>query len=401
MTKEKILLLTLAVIQFSHITDFMILMPLGPQLMDSFNILPSQFALLVSTYTFSAGTSGFVGAFFIDRFDRKKAILTMAAGFALGTLACGFAQTYYSLLITRSITGLFGGVMGALILSIIGDAIPNERRASAMGMVMAAFSVASVIGVPAGLFLADLSDWHMPFIVLGGLALLTLIPMAIYIPSMTDHISSYEQKPSPIQIVRNVTSNKNQMLALLFGSVIMFSHFSVVPFISPYLTTNVGFSDSQIKYIYLIGGALTVFSSPFIGRMADKYGRSKIFTITVLAATVPIFFLTQIGETPIGLVLIITALFFVFGAGRMVPSTAMVSSSVKPQNRGSFMSFNASFRQLTNGVAAFFAGLIITIGEDRLYHNCDLVGYFAIAMGIVSIFISRKITVADCSNFAN
>ena len=208
MTKEKILLLTLAVIQFSHITDFMILMPLGPQLMDSFNILPSQFALLVSTYTFSAGTSGFVGTFFIDRFDRKKAILTMAAGFALGTLACGFAQTYYSLLITRSITGLFGGVMGALILSIIGDAIPNERRASAMGMVMAAFSVASVIGVPAGLFLADLSDWHMPFIVLGGLALLTLIPMAIYIPSMTDHISSYEQKPSPIQIVRNVTSNK-------------------------------------------------------------------------------------------------------------------------------------------------------------------------------------------------
>lgn len=166
--------------------------------------------------------------------------------------------------------------MGALILSIIGDAIPNERRASAMGMVMAAFSVASVIGVPAGLFLADLSDWHMPFIVLGGLALLTLIPVAIYIPSMTDHISSYEQKPSPIQIVRNVTSNKNQMLALLFGSVIMFSHFSVVPFISPYLTTNVGFSDSQIKYIYLIGGALTVFSSPFIGRMADKYGRSKI-----------------------------------------------------------------------------------------------------------------------------
>ena len=401
MTKEKILLLTLAVIQFSHITDFMILMPLGPQLMDAFNILPSQFALLVSTYTFSAGTSGFIGAFFNDRFDRRKAILIMGAGFAIGTLACGFAQTYYWLLITRSITGLFGGVMGALVLSIVGDAIPNERRASAMGMVMAAFSVASVVGVPAGLFLADLSDWHTPFVVLGILAFLTLIPMAIYIPSMTAHISNHETKPSPLQIIRNVTSNRNQILALVFGSVIMFSHFSIVPFISPYLTTNVGFNDSQIKYIYLVGGALTVFSSPFIGRMADKYGRSKVFTFTVIAASVPIFFLTQIGETPIGLVLIITALFFVFGAGRMVPSTAMVTSSVKPQNRGSFMSFNASFRQLTNGVAAFFAGMIITIGEDGLYHNYDLVGYFAIAMGVVSIFISRKITVSDDSDFAN
>ncbi|MFT5667464.1 MAG: putative MFS family arabinose efflux permease, partial [Vicingaceae bacterium] len=160
MSKEKALLLTLAVIQFSHITDFMILMPLGPQLMKAFNILPSQFALLVSTYTFSAGISGFIGAFFIDRFDRKTAILTMASGFAIGTLACGFTETYYELLITRSVTGLFGGVMGALILSIIGDVIPNKRRAGAMGMVMAAFSFASVVGVPAGLFLADLSDWH-------------------------------------------------------------------------------------------------------------------------------------------------------------------------------------------------------------------------------------------------
>lgn len=401
MTKEKILLLTLAVIQFSHITDFMILMPLGPQLMKTFDIMPSQFALLVSAYTFSAGTSGFVGAFFIDRFDRRTAILTMATGFAIGTLACGFAETYCWLLFTRSITGLFGGVMGALILSIIGDAIPNERRASATGMVMAAFSVASVVGVPAGLFLADLSDWHMPFIVLGGVAFLTLIPMSLYIPSMTEHISQCDTKPTPLQIIRNVTSNKNQLLALLFGSVIMLSHFSIVPFISPYLTTNVGFSDSQIKYVYLIGGALTVFSTPFIGRMADKYGRSKIFTITVLAASVPVFFLTQIGETPVAAVLVITALFFIFGAGRMVPSTAMVTSSVKPQNRGSFMSFNSSFRQLTNGVAAFFAGLIITIGEDGLYHNYDLVGYFAIAMGIVSIFISRKIKVADGDSFAN
>ena len=325
----------------------------------------------------------------------------MATGFAIGTFACGFAQSYHRLLITRSITGLFGGVMGALILSIIGDAIPNERRATAMGMVMAAFSVASVVGVPAGLFLADLSDWHMPFIVLGGVAFLKLVPMSVYIPNMTEHISKTNEKPTPIEVIRNVTTNKNQLLALVFGSVIMFSRFSVFPFISPYLTTNVGFTDSQIKYIYLIGGALTVFSSPFIGKMADKYGRSKVFTFSVIIASVPVLFLTQLGETPVGYVLVVTALFFVFATGRIVPSTAMVTSSVKPQNKGSFMSFNAAVRQMTNGVAAYLAGLIITIGDDGLYHNYDLVGYFAIAMGIVSIFISRKIKVADDASFVN
>lgn len=401
MNKEKALLFTLAVIQFSHITDFMILMPLGPQLMKAFDILPSQFALLVSTYTFSAGISGFIGAFFIDRFDRKKAILIMATGFALGTLSCSMANSYHILLLARAITGLFGGVLGALILAIIGDSIPNERRASAMGIVMASFSAASVIGVPIGLFLASISDWHFPFLILGLLALITIIPVWFFIPTMTDHIDDCEKSPSPLEVIRNVTRNKNQIRALLFGIVLMLSHFSIVPFISPYMVSNVGFTEQQITYIYLVGGALTIFSAPLIGKLSDRFGRAKVFAFTVAFVSIPVFFITNIGETPIALVLLITSLFFVFGSGRMIPSTAMVTSSVKPKNRGSFMSFNSACRQLTNGFAAYLAGLIITQGEDGKLLHYDWVGYFAIFMGIVSIFISRKLKVVDEEDFSN
>lgn len=401
MNKERALLLTLAVIQFSHITDFMILMPLGPTLMRAFDILPSQFALLVSAYTFSAGIFGFVGAFFIDRFDRKKMLIIMATGFALGTLACGFSSSYYMLLFTRAFTGSFGGILSALILSIIGDAVPNERRAGAMGLVMASFSLASVVGVPLGLYLATLSDWHFPFISLGVIALLTLIPIAKFIPTMNTHIVSRADRESPIAIVRNVLENKNQLYALLFGVIIMFSHFSVVPFISPYLVTNVGFSEKDITYIYLIGGGLTIFTAPLIGRLADRFGRLKIFVIAVIIVSFPIFFLTNLTEQPIWIVLLITSFFFVFGSGRMIPSTAMITSSVRPKNRGSFMSFNSACRQLTNGFAAYFGGLIITQGEDGLLHHYDWVGYIAIAMGILSIIIARKIKVVDESGFEN
>lgn len=401
MKNEKALLFTLAIIQFSHITDFMILMPLGPQLMKEFDILPNQFALLVSTYTFSAGISGFIGAFFIDRFDRKKALVLMATGFAVGTLSCSFMNSYELLLIARALTGMFGGVLGALILSIIGDSIPNERRASAMGIVMASFSAASVVGVPIGLFLANLSSWQFPFLVLGILASATLIPVLLFIPKMVGHIDKCVTNPTPIQIIRNVTSNNNQLKALFFGIIIMLSHFTIVPFISPYMVSNVGFTEDQITYIYLIGGALTIFSAPLIGQLADKYGRSKIFTFNVIAVSIPVFFITSLGESPIWLVLIITSLFFVFGSGRMIPSTAMVTSSVKPQNRGSFMSFNSACRQLTNGFAAYLAGLVIAIGEDGKLVNYQYVGYFAIVMGIVSIYVSRKIKVADDEGFSN
>jgi predicted MFS family arabinose efflux permease len=401
MSKEKALLFTLSFIQFSHITDFMILMPLGPQLMKAFSILPSQFALLVSTYTFSAGVSGFIGAFFIDRFDRKKAIFVTTLGFAIGTLACGFSNSYHLLLITRACTGLFGGILGALILAIIGDAIPNERRASAMGMVMASFSLASVVGVPLGLYFATLSTWQFPFKVLGSVSLLAIIPILSYIPSMTEHINKSTSKPSPFQIVKGVYQNKNQMLALLFGIVIMLSHFSIVPFISPYMVQNVGFTEKQLTYIYLIGGGLTIFSSPLIGRLADRIGRNQVYTVIVLIAMIPTFLITNIEAMPIPVVLCITSLFFIFGAGRFIPSTAMVTSSVRPENRGAFMSFNSACRQLTNGFAAYIAGLVITQGEDGLLYNYNWVGYFAIVMGFMSLLISRRLKVVDDDRFSN
>jgi predicted MFS family arabinose efflux permease len=401
MNKEKALLFTLAIIQFSHITDFMILMPLGPQLMRNFNIQPNDFALLVSAYTFSAGFFGFIGAFFIDRYDRKKSILFMSTGFALGTLACGLSNSFITLLITRSITGAFGGILGALILAIIGDSIPNERRASAMGIVMASFSLASVVGVPLGLYLASVSDWHLPFVSLGVIGLLTVIPIYVYIPTMTTHLVSKKDKPNPIKIIKNVFLNKNQLRALLFGIVLMFSHFSIVPFISAYMVSNVGFTEQELTYIYLSGGALTIFSAPIIGKLSDRFGRLRVFTFTVFMASIPVFLITNLEQSPIWVVLVITSLFFIFGAGRMIPSTAMVTSAVKPKNRGSFMSFNTSCRQLTNGSAAYIAGLIIVKNDLGKLENYNLVGYTAILAGFFSILIARKLKVSDDDSFTN
>lgn len=235
--------------------------------------------------------------------------MIMALGFALGTLTCGFSNSYYMLLFTRAFTGSFGGILSALILSIIGDVIPNERRAGAMGLVMASFSLASVVGVPLGLYLATLSDWHFPFLSLGIIALLTLIPIYRFIPKLSDHVVSNADRESPLQIIKNVVTSKNQLYALLFGIVLMFSHFSVVPFISPYLVTNVGFLDAELTYIYLIGGGLTIFTAPLIGKLADRFGRLKVFTIIVVLVTIPIYLLTNLTETPVPFVLIITSLF--------------------------------------------------------------------------------------------
>ena len=146
--REKYFLLTLAGIQFSHILDFMIMMPLGPILMAEFGIGTHEFGLLVASYSFSAAISGLLAATYIDRFERKRLLIIMFTLFGVATLACGLAPGYVTLLIARGLAGAFGGVLGTLVQTMVGDVIPFARRARASGTISTAFSVSTVAGVP-------------------------------------------------------------------------------------------------------------------------------------------------------------------------------------------------------------------------------------------------------------
>ncbi|WP_297335388.1 MFS transporter [Algoriphagus sp.] len=393
MNREKLLLWTLAAINFIHIVDFMILMPLGPQLMRVFEISPREFGLLVSSYTFSAGISSFFGAFFLDRFDRKKILLWVYVGFSVATLGCALSPNYPILLIARVISGLFGGLTSALILAIIGDVIPNERRGRAMGLVMAAFSVASVLGVPMGLFLASLSDWHMPFYILTGLSILSLGMIFQFIPSITEHLGKEIQRPHPLVVVRRVTSNPNQMRAITLSVMMMFGQFMIIPFLSPYTVANVGFTEMQLTYIYMAGGAFTIFTSPWVGKLSDKYGKLKIFTIFMSLNVIPIAIITHLGVTPIFFVLVISTLFFVTSNGRYVPAAAIITGTAKPENRGSFLSFNSAVQQLATGVASLIAGIIIGETATGELTNYNVVGYIAIVFSLLCIPLARRVKI--------
>ncbi|ELR69253.1 sugar transport protein [Fulvivirga imtechensis AK7] len=378
--------------------DFMIIMPLGPQLMRLFDITPQQFSLLVSSYTFTAGGSGFLAAFFIDKFDRKASLTFVYIGFTIGTLACAFAPTYEILLITRSMAGAFGGVLGALILSIVSDAIPLERRAAGIGFVMASFSAASVFGVPFGLYLATLFSWHAPFLFLGGLGVVINALIIAYVPSIKGHLTEAKSQ-APLKMLKAIFTRRNPLMGLLFTSMLMFGHFTIIPFIAPYMVGNVGFTEQELTYIYLVGGGLTIFSSPMVGRFADKYGRLKIFTIFGVLVMLPILIITNLPPIPLWTALIVTGIFFIMANGRMVPSTTMVTSVIKPENRGSFMSIRSSVQQMSSGLAALVAGMVIsetpsTVTEDaKALLHYEYVGYIAIMFSIVAIIIARQLKV--------
>jgi predicted MFS family arabinose efflux permease len=391
---ERSILLILAGAQFCNIVDFMIMMPLGHQMMRIFEISARQFSLLVSAYTFAAGVSGFLMVFVADRFDRRRLLTTMFTGFSVGTLACALAPTYEFLLVARFITGIFGGMIGSNVLAIVSDLVPIKRRGTAMGIINTAFSVASVLGVPFGLFLATTISWHAPFLFLVGLSAPVLYLIQTRVPKMDAHLKHARVKP--LQVLKNIWDNKNQVRALVFVCTLMFAHFIIIPFLSPSMVANVGFTEQQLTWIYFLGGAVSIVTGPWIGRMADRFGKHKVYYIGGVAALVPCLLITHMGPVGLPLALVTTTFFFVASGGRMIPAMAIVSGTVMPKNRGSFMSLQASLQQLSLGCASFLAGLIVVkdpaTGALLRY---PYVGYISLVLGVLSIYLISRIKVVD------
>jgi predicted MFS family arabinose efflux permease len=213
---------------------------------------------------------------------------------------------------------------------------------------------------------------------------------------MTGHLK--EKHAKPWEVLTNIFGKPNARLGLTFTSTLMLGHFTIIPFIAPYMVGNVGFTEDQLALIYLVGGSCTIFFAPWVGKMADKHGRLKIFTIFGTLVIIPILIITNLSPVPVWVVLVISGIFFIFSNGRMVPSTTMETAIIKPENRGSYMSIRSSVQQLTSGLASFVAGLIITerasaFGQAKALVNFNYVGAIAVFFSLVSLFVARKLRV--------
>ncbi|PKO36070.1 MAG: MFS transporter, partial [Betaproteobacteria bacterium HGW-Betaproteobacteria-6] len=261
---ERFFLLTLAGIQFSHVLDFMIMMPLGPILMAAFGIGTHEFGLLVASYSFSAAASGILAATFVDLFERKRLLLIVFTLFGLATLACGLAPGYSTLILARGMAGVFGGVMGALVQTMIADAIPFSRRGRASGIVSSAFSLSTIAGVPLSLWLANHLGWRAPFVLIFGLTVVFLGIGLRFLPELRHHLGE-EKRAHLLSATFSVLADANHRRALLFSALIIFSGFTIIPYITVYAVNNVGIAQTDIPIVYLVGGTATFISARLIG----------------------------------------------------------------------------------------------------------------------------------------
>lgn len=386
---ERAMLLILAGIQFCHVLDFMIMMPLGPYLISALGVSTHEFALLVASYSFSAAAAGLLIAPIVDRFERKRFLLAIFAAFAIATLLCALSPGFLTLLIARGLAGVFGGMMGALVHTMVADAIPFERRAQATGFVATAFSVSSIAGVPLSLWLADGLGWQAPFVLITLLSA-GLIWLGIQrLPEFRAHLDVHREERAIRQMLR-VAVEQNHLRAMLLTCLVIFGGFTVIPYITLYTIANVGIASDRIPAIYFLGGAATLVSARLIGALADRFGKVKVFRIVAVSACIPVMLVTQLAQVSLLIWLIVTTIFFILVSGRMVPLLAIVGAAVKPQERGTFLSLNATVQSMAMGLASMVGGIFITQSPDGLMSGYGWVGLVAASFNVLAaIWVGR------------
>jgi MFS transporter, DHA1 family, inner membrane transport protein len=390
---ERIVLLVLAAVQFTSIVDFMVVMPLGPQLMRTLRIGPTEFGLIVSSYTFAAAAAGLVASSIVDRFSRRAAFLTLYAGFLLGTLLCALAPSYKFLLAARVATGAFGGILGGMSMTIIGDVFPEERRGRATGSLMSGFALATVVGVPAGLYVGTRFGWHVPFLCLVVLGIPVLAVSAFVLPPLNAHIGTAHAHPLRSLIETFSDSNHLNAFALIIS--LMIGAFAVIPYVSDYLVANVGVPETQLPLVFVAGGGLTLVAAPLIGKLADRRGKLFVYRAIVPISVVMLVTVTHLPPVATMVAVAAVSTLMVSNAGRMIAAMAMVTGSVQRHRRGSFMSATASVQHVATGVGAGFGGLIIKELPDHRLQNYGGVGWIAAAVTLTSLWFAGRVRVAD------
>ena len=389
--QERLILLVLASVQFMSIVDFMVIMPLGPQLERALGLDTQRFAMVVAAYTYSAGIAGLISTLFLDRFARRPTFLALFAGFLVGTFACGFAGSFWSLLAARALTGAFGGILGGMAMTIIGDVFPEERRGAATGILMMGFSVATVAGVPVGLTLGQEFGWHAPFLVLAGLCLPLFPIAALALPRLDGHLKGPRAATPPRDRLRETFLAADHIRAFALTVVLMFGGFSVIPFIAPFLVANVGVREEQLRYIYVAGGLATLVGMPLIGRVADRLGKLATFRAIIPLNCILLFAMTCLPAAPLWVAMLMVAATMLSNAGRMVPAMAMITSSVEPRLRGGFMGANSAVQHIAAGVGTSVGGRLLTRQDGGPIEHFPVVGLIAAIVTLSALWLAGRL----------
>lgn len=387
---QKFVVGLLATLQFLVIIDLMLMAPLGVMIMPALHMSARELGLAVSAYAFSAGFSSLLVAGYADRFDRKKLLLLFYTGFILGTLWCGLSASFSELLLARVVTGLFAGVIGSIVLAIAADLFASELRGRVMSVILTASSASQVLGLPAGLYLANHWGWHAPFLLLATLGAMGGLVILFAMRPMVGHLAAQQERRA-LHHLYSTLLTKRHWPAFAAIAFLTTGGYMLMPFSSAFMVNNLGVNVGSLSFIYLFTGLCTIIANPFIGSASDTFGRLTVFYVGCTLTIFTVVGYTHLSSLALPGIVLINVLLFLGIFSRLIPFQAMAASVPKASHRGAFNAVLSAVQQLSGGCASLLAGHIVSIGVDGKLQHYDQIGYLLVGTTTIAGYLVWKV----------
>jgi predicted MFS family arabinose efflux permease len=387
---QKFTILILALTQFTVVLDFMVMSPLGDLLMKTIKISPTQFGIIVSSYAFSAGISGFLTAGFADKFDRKKLLLFFYCGFIVGTFFCGIVDSFFLLVLSRIVTGIFGGVISSISMAIVADLFEINQRGRVIGFLQMGFGLSQILGIPISLWFANQWGWQAPFFMIVILALLIFITCFIFLKPVNEHLK--HQRENALKHLFSTISNKDYQIGFMATAFLSLGGYLIMPWGSIYAVNNLNVTHEQLPILFMIAGFTTLLIMPFIGVLSDKIKKFNLFALASIWMVFTVIIYTNLVHVSFLTVILVNVIMMIGIMARMVPSQALTSEIPNLQDRGAFMSINSSIQQISGGFAAVLSGMIVVQkNEFSPLQNFNILGYVVICAILINIYLTYRV----------
>jgi predicted MFS family arabinose efflux permease len=382
----------LALTQFTVVLDFMVMSPLGDLLMKSMQLSTKEFGLSVSVYAFSAGFSGLLTAGFADKFDRKKLLMFFYIGFITGTLFCGLSHTYPMLVAARIVTGLFGGVIGSISMAIVADLFTIEQRGRVMGFMQMGFGASQVLGIPVGLYIANIWGWQAPFLMIVAMSVTIWLTVLIKLRPVNKHLEVKSDRTAILHLWHTI-AKRHYRIGFLATSFLSLGGFMMMPWGSAFAINNLKITQEQLPALFMAAGIATLIIMPVVGKISDRVDKFRLFAMASAWLIVIVLIYTNLTPVPFWTVVTLNILMMMGIMSRMVPSMALVTSIPEMQDRGAFMSINTSLQQLAGGIAAVAGGLIVVQkNKTSPLEHYNTLGLVMVGITVISIYLIFRVS---------
>ena len=234
----------------------------------------------------------------------------------------------------------------------------------------------------------------MPFVLVAGMGIVVWALIYVTVPPIRAHLDDdtpLHHFTAFFELLRDANAGR----ALLFMSALVMGHFAIIPLLAPYMVTNIGLPENRLFLIYMVGGICSAVTAPYCGKLADRFGRLRVYAILIGVACVVTLWISNSGPMPVWAVLLSAGMFFTFASGRFIPAQAILSLAVPAKRRGSFMSLTSCTRDLTSGITSSLGGWIVTKSPAGQLVNYDKLGWLAVAMSLLSLWLASRVHVKE------